>query len=186
MESDILREEMGFSFQESSLKGRSEESVSQYIDEISKLKDELDLKNQKLNSYEVQNNDSEECQRLRDELRNADKKINQRDKQIQEMKTMKVENEQLKQTLSKRKEELRAASSSKDSELGQLIVENEFLKAQVVELEVSLQKYERVERHESTDSLKEILKNVKKENTGLQDSLVSLQQEVTSLQQSLA
>lgn len=66
----------------------------------------------------MQNNDSEECQRLRDELRSADKKISQRDKQIQEMKAMKVENEQLKQTLSKRKEELRAASSSKDSELG--------------------------------------------------------------------
>ena len=32
MESDILREEMGYSFQESSLKLKTEDSVSQYLD----------------------------------------------------------------------------------------------------------------------------------------------------------
>ncbi len=89
---------------------------------------------------------------------------------------MKVENDQLKQTLSKRREELKKASNTKDSELGQLIVENDFLKVQVTELEQALEKHERMPREEKSHVLKEILAGLKQENAELNDTLIHLQQ----------
>ena len=123
-----------------------------YREEISQLKNELDdQKNQVVSIQYEHQKEIEELQAfhgskgassaVNSQLLSAESKLKEKDKLLKEMK---MENDKLRQNLSKRREELKVASSTKDTELGQLIVENDFLKAQVADLEQSLEKYERV------------------------------------------
>ena len=119
--------------QETEGQERVNEIKRRYRDEIQQLKNELDDEKNKVVAMQYEHQkEIDELQAfhggrggggvssaLNSQLKTVESKLNEKEKLLKEMK---AENDKLRHSLTQRREELKAASSTKDTELGQLIV----------------------------------------------------------------